>query len=240
MIDLAGFKQAAQFVLPILQSRDDLQPYARWLSIQIEYLEVADEIKVLSIPPPNNDTNAPPPPRTNPAPQMTRDIWIKKLADRRRPIAAGQYVDDLKRVFIEQRIPPELIWLAEVESSFDRRAKSPVGAGGLFQLMPETAKRFGLSLFPLDQRFQPEPSATAAAKYLKFLYNHFRDWRLALAAYNDGEGSVQRLLDRYHAKTFDEISPHLPAETQLFVPRVEATILKREGAHLEELSLTAP
>jgi len=60
VIDLAGFKQTAQFVLPILQSRDELKPYARWLSVQIDYLEVADEIKVLSIPPPNADTNAPP------------------------------------------------------------------------------------------------------------------------------------------------------------------------------------
>ena len=236
VIDLAGFKQAAQFVLPILQSRDELRPYARWLSVQIDYLEVADEIRVLSIPPPNGDTNAPPPPRTNPTPQLERVIWINKLADRRRALAATQYVRVLELAFVAQKVPPELIWLAEVESSFDRTARSPVGAAGLFQLMPDTAKRFGLSLWPRDQRYQAEPSATASAQYPRFLYNHFRDWRLALAAYNDGEGSIDKLLERYHTHNYDDIANHLPAETQMFVPRVEATILKREGTSLEKLS----
>ena len=57
--------------------------------------------------------------------------------------------------------------------------------------MPDTAKRFGLSLWPRDQRYQAEPSATASARYLKSLFNRFQDWRLALAAYNAGEGTVQ-------------------------------------------------
>src|SRR3984957_11621266 len=235
VIDLAGFKQTAQFVLPILQSRDELKPYARWLSVQIDYLEVADEIKVLSIPPPNADTNAPPPPALNPTPQLDREIWIKKLADRRRPLVANQYVRDLKRVLIAQQVPPELIWLAEVESSFDRTARSPVGAAGLFQLMPDTAKRFGLSLWPRDQRYQPEPSATASAEYLKYLHDRFKDWRLALAFYNDGEGSVDKLLPRSQTHNYDDISAHLPAETQMYVPRIEAVLQEREGANLEQL-----
>jgi membrane-bound lytic murein transglycosylase D len=82
---------------------------------------------------------------------------------------AKEYVPELKPIFAAQKIPPELVWVAEVESSFDRRAESPAGAAGLFQLMPATAKRFGLSLWPRDQRFQPEPSATASAQYLKYL-----------------------------------------------------------------------
>jgi soluble lytic murein transglycosylase-like protein len=82
------------------------------------------------------------------------------------------------------------------ESSFDRRAESPAGAAGPFQLTPDTAKRFGLSLWPLDQHFQTEPSATAAAQNLKYLFERFQNWRLALAAFNAGEGAVQNLLDR--------------------------------------------
>ena len=195
---------------------------------------------VISIPPPNGDTNAPPPPSFNPTPQLEREIWTKKLADRRRPLAANQYLRDLKRAFTEQNVPPELVWLAEVESSFDRHAQSPMGAAGLFQLMPDTAKRFGLSLWPRDQRFQAEPSATASAQYLRFLYNHFHDWRLALAAYNDGEGSIDKLLQRYQTHNYDDIARHLPAETQMFVPRVEATVLKRENIRLENLSVPEP
>ena len=102
--------------------------------------------------------------------------------------------------------------------------------------MPATAKRFGLSLWPRDQRFQPEPSATASAQYLKYLYDRFKDWRLALAAYNAGEGTVQKLLDRYKTGSYDAIAEHLPAETQMYVPRVEAILLQREGANLEQLS----
>jgi membrane-bound lytic murein transglycosylase D len=125
--------------------------------------------------------------------------------------------------------------VAEVESGFDRRAVSPAGAAGLFQLMPETAKRFGLSLWPRDQRYQPGPSATASAQYLKFLYDRFKDWRLALAAYNCGEGAVQKLLGRYKTQSYDDIAEHLPAETQMYVPRVEAVLQQREGANLEQL-----
>jgi membrane-bound lytic murein transglycosylase D len=101
--------------------------------------------------------------------------------------------------------------------------------------MPDTAKRFGLSLWPRDQRFQPEPSATTSAQYLKYLHDRFKDWRLALAAYNAGEGTVQKLLDRYKTSSYDAIAEHLPAETQMYVPRVEAVLLQREGAKLEQL-----
>jgi membrane-bound lytic murein transglycosylase D len=114
---------------------------------------------------------------------------------------------------------------AAVEADF-RCAKGAAGTG----------LGGGLSLWPRDQRFQPEPSATAAAQYLKFLYGHFHDWRLALAAYNCGEGAVQKLLTRYRTQSYDDIAEHLPAETQLYVPRVEAILLQREGANLEQLS----
>ena len=104
--------------------------------------------------------------------------------------------------------------------------------------MPDMAKRFGLSLWPRDQRFQPEASATASAsaRYLKYLCDRFKDWRLALAAYHAGEGTVQKLLDHYKTDSYDAIAEHLPAVTQMYVPRVEAALLQREGANLEQLS----
>jgi membrane-bound lytic murein transglycosylase D len=63
----------------------------------------------------------------------------------------------------------------------------------------------------------------------------FKDWRLAVAAYNCGEGRVRRLLDQHKARTFDEIATYLPAETQMYVPKVEATLLRREGVKLSQL-----
>ena len=101
--------------------------------------------------------------------------------------------------------------------------------------MPETAKRFGLTLWPRDQRYQPDPSARASAQYLSFLYERFKDWRLALAAYNAGEGTVARLLQRHKGRSYDDIAVYLPAETQMFVPKVEAVLLRREGLKLVNL-----
>ena len=235
VVDIAALRQTAQVILPLLENNDDTQPYAAWLKSQMDYLDVADEIRV-TIPPPQVETNQPSPYVANPSPQIERALWTKKISGESWPDSAKEYVPELKTVFAAQKIPPELVWVAEVESSFERRAKSPAGAAGLFQLMPETAKRFGLSLWPRDQRFQAEPSANASAQYLKFLYGQFHDWRLALAAYNCGEGTVQKLLTRYQTQSYDGIAGHLPAETQMYVPRVEAVIQQREGAKLEELS----
>ncbi|HEY4984357.1 MAG TPA: lytic transglycosylase domain-containing protein, partial [Verrucomicrobiae bacterium] len=235
VVDIAALRQTARTVLPLLESREETQPYAAWLRARMDYLDVADEIR-LTIPPPKVETNQPPQPVPNPTPQKERDIWVRKVSSRPWPAPAKEYVPELKPIFAAQKIPPELVWVAEVESSFDRRARSPAGAAGLFQLMPATAKRFGLSLWPRDQRFQPEPSATASAQYLKYLHDHFKDWRLALAAYNAGERTVQKLLDRYKTRSYDVIAEHLPAETQMYVPRVEATLWQREGAKLEQLS----
>ena len=235
VVDIAALRQTAQAVLPLLESSEDTQPYAAWLKARMDYLDVADEIR-LTIPPPTVETNQPPRPVPNPPPQKERELWVKKVSVEPWPASANEYVPELKLIFAAQKIPPELVWVAEVESAFDRRALSPAGAAGLFQLMPDTAKRFGLSLWPRDQRFQPEPSATASAQYLKYLHDRFKDWRLALAAYNAGEGTVQKLLDRYKTHSYDDIAEHLPAETQMYVPRVEAVLRQREGADLEQLS----
>jgi membrane-bound lytic murein transglycosylase D len=234
VVDVAGLRQAARGVLTLLESREETQPYAAWLAAQMDYFDVADEIRI-TIPPPKVETNQPPPPRANPPPQKVREIWVRRISGRPWSAGAKEFVPQLKPIFAAQKIPPELVWVAEVESSFDWRARSPAGAAGLFQLMPDTAKQYGLSLFPRDQRFQTEPSATASAQLLKHLYGRFQDWRLALAAYNAGEGAVQKQLDRYKLRSYDDIAVHLPAETQMYVPRVEAIVLQREGANLQQL-----
>ena len=236
VIDLASLKETAKAIMPLLEQYEETYPYALWLKTRLDYLDVADQIRRTS-PPPKTRPGKTPSPLPNPAPQKEREIWISKLSDRPWPENARPYVTRLKPIFTAERLPPELVWIAEVESSFDPRARSPVGAAGLFQLMPATAKRYGLRTWPLDQRVKPEPSARAAAKYLKFLHAQFKDWRLALAAYNAGEGTVQNLLARHKAGSFDAIATHLPAETQMFVPKVEATLLRREGVKLTGLRL---
>jgi membrane-bound lytic murein transglycosylase D len=237
VVDLAALKDAANAVVPLLEGYEETLPYALWLKTRLDYLDVADEFR-LTIPPPKVAPGQPPQPIPNPAPQKEREIWITKLSKRPWPEKAQPYVARLKPIFSEQQVPPELVWVAEVESSFDPRARSPAGAAGLFQLMPATARRYGLrTTWPLDERVRPEPCARAAAQYLEYLHDHFKDWRLALAAYNAGEGTVQNLLTRHKARTYDAIAAYLPAETQMYVPKVEATLLRREGMKLSQLQV---
>jgi membrane-bound lytic murein transglycosylase D len=235
VIDLAQLRDAAKLLLPILESHEETAAYGAWLKARMDYLEVAEELR-LRIPSPKSEPDQPAPIPEKPKPEMEREIWITKLSKQPRPAVSNPYVRKLKPVFVRHNLPAELVWLAEVESAFDPRAKSPVGAAGLFQLMPATAKQYGLKTWPFDQRYQPEESAGAAAKYLSYLYKRFGDWRLTFAAYNAGEGRVQRLLDRSRVKTFEAIAPSLPAETQMYVPKVEATLLRREGLQLSQLT----
>src|SRR5205085_10609526 len=172
-------------VLRLLEGYEETLPYALWLKARLDYLEVAEEFR-RSVPTPKVKPGQPAKPIPNPEPQIEREIWIKKLAERPWPKTAQPLVNRLKPIFTAQKVPPELVWIAEVESSFDPRARSPQGAAGLFQLMPATAKRYGLRVSLLDQRLKAERSAEAAAKYLRYLHSHFKDWRLAFAAYNAG------------------------------------------------------
>ena len=80
----------------------------------------------------------------------------------------------LRRAFAAEGVPPELAWLAEVESSFNPSARSPSGARGLFQLKADTARGLGLSTFLPDERTDPEKSARAAARKLRALREQIR------------------------------------------------------------------
>jgi membrane-bound lytic murein transglycosylase D len=234
VLDLASSRTAANVALPLLEAHEETQPYAAWLRSRLDYLEVAEELR-RAVPPQTPVPGQPPKPLANPTPAAGRKVWQKKLGERPWPKGAADLVPKLKPIFAGERVPAELVWVAEVESGFNRRARSPAGAAGLFQLMPATAKRLGLRSWPRDQRYQPEPSARAAAQYLRQLHDRFGDWPLALAAYNSGEGTVQRLLERHKTSSFDRIATRLPAETQMFVPKVEATVLRREGVALAKL-----
>lgn len=260
LVDLAEFLPYAEVALAYLDRVPEARPYADWLRQRVDYLSFADEIvreekAVATLPPampPSKPATITPPPKpvaTVPAPKppvlpatssagkksMDVSRWMKKLEGRPPPKSSAQFVPLLKPIFRQEGVPEQLVWLAEVESSFDPLARSPVGALGLYQFMPATAERFGLSLKPKDERIVPERSAYAAAKYLKFLHGRFGSWPLALAAYNAGEGRVGKLLTRHQAGTFEEIAEHLPAETRMYVPKIDAVVQIREGVRLVSL-----
>jgi len=232
--DLGALKETSLQILPLLDQFEETRPYAIWLRSHLDYFDVSEELRREVKPPPEKPQPARLP---NPSPVLQRSVWVRELKDRSRPPLADKYAARLKEIFAAEKLPPELIWVAEVESSFDPSARSPAGAAGLFQLMPVTARGLNLSTSLPDERLHPEKNARAAARYLHRLYDRFGDWRLALAAYNAGESRVESLLKKSRTQSFDAIADRLPAETQMFVPKVEAVLRRREGVALTGLRL---
>lgn len=235
--DLATLRTTATQLQPLLASFEETQPYAVWLKAHLDYFEVSERLR-------QEATKSPGTKSTNlallpaPSPETQRRAWTKLVEERPAPVTTNKQVARLKQIFIEEKVPPQLVWLAEVESSFDARARSPAGAAGLFQLMPATARSLDLSvnLFR-DERLNAEKNARAAARYLRYLHGRFKDWRLALAAYNCGEGRVAGLLKKHRGKTYDDINQFLPTETQMYVPKFEATLRKHERLAMRDLQM---
>jgi membrane-bound lytic murein transglycosylase D len=234
VFDLGQLQETARTILPLLDAHPETRPYAAWLRSRQDYFDAADTMQSAA-PPPKVIPGQPVPLTPNPSFKTEREYWVKVVTPRPAPKPAQDTMPGVKAAFASQGVPSQLAWLAEVESGFDSRAQSPVGALGMFQLMPATARQMGLSLSPRDQRLQPDAEARAAARYLRQLYGQFGDWRLAVAAYNCGGGTLQKALERHHAHTYEAVAGHLPAETQMYVPKVEATILHREGLELDNL-----
>lgn len=119
-----------------------------------------------------------------------------------------------------QNIPLEIKYLAVVESALKPRAKSRVGATGLWQFMFATGKMYGLDVSSyVDERSDPIKSTIAASKYLSKLYEIFGDWDLALAAYNSGPGNVSKAIRRSGGyKNYWNIRHNLPRETAGYLP----------------------
>ncbi|ACO04507.1 MAG TPA: LysM peptidoglycan-binding domain-containing protein [Persephonella sp.] len=138
---------------------------------------------------------------------------------------ASYYLPMIKKIFKEYGLPEELAYLPIIESGFDPYATSRSGAAGIWQFMRITGKRFGLKINrKIDERRDPYKSTIAAAKYLKYLYNYFGRWDLALAAYNCGEGCIQRSLS-WNSKDFWDIKHKLPDQTRDYVPKFFAAVL---------------
>ena len=233
VLDIARLQPKAVAALPLLEAHAETRPYAAWLSTRLDYFRVAKELGAF-LPPPRHEPGLTLP-RFNPLPEQERRAWQKELEKRPAPQGAEAMAAHLKPIFVTERVPAALVWVAEVESSFNPAARSPTGAMGLYQLTPATAKTLGFSLWPRDQRLDPDKNARGAARYMKMLQKRFHDWPLAMAAYNAGETRVQALLDKHSEGTYDSIAVHLPAETQMYVPKVNATLLRREGISLHAL-----
>ncbi len=141
---------------------------------------------------------------------------------------SGRYVETFQSIFEQAGIPKDLVFMAHVESAFKTNAYSRAKAKGIFQFIAGTGRRYGLRIDGwVDERSDPEKSARAAAAYLKDLYGMFGDWYLALAAYNAGEGKIQRSLAQTRKNDFWSLAStrSLRSETRNYVPAILAATL---------------
>jgi membrane-bound lytic murein transglycosylase D len=140
---------------------------------------------------------------------------------------AGRYKAMIQRVMAEEGVPQDLIYLAVAESGFQPQAVNRKSrAGGMWQFMPRGD--YGLTRNSyVDERFDPEKSTRAYARYMKYLYDQLGDWYLAMAAYDWGAGNVQRAVEKTGYADFWELYKrnNLPGETKNYVPEILAAII---------------
>jgi membrane-bound lytic murein transglycosylase D len=162
---------------------------------------------------------------------------------------SGHYKTMIQRVLADEGMPQDLIYLAVAESGFNPRAIGPrtrsgAHAGGMWQFMPDPV--YGLKRDNyVDERFDPEKSTRAYARYMKFLHDQLGDWYLAMAAYDWGAGSVQHAVQKTGYADFWELYKRneLPTETRNYVPEILAAIIIANNPHqygFDDVTLDPP
>lgn len=163
------------------------------------------------------------------------DKWIRYFQNRGRVhmerylLRSTRYEALMKKVLRDNKLPEDLFYIALIESGFSSQAFSHASAVGYWQFIRGTGKRYKLQINQLvDERRDPVLSTQAAAEYFKDLYARFNSWYLAMAAYNVGEGRVDRAIKKYKTKDFWVLVRNkraLPSETDNYVPKYIAAKL---------------
>ena len=141
---------------------------------------------------------------------------------------SGGFLPMIKAIFREEGLPEDLAYMAHQESAFKSSAYSRARAKGMWQFMSFTGKKYGLRIDPwVDERSDFEKATRAAARYLKDLHERYDDWYLAMAAYNAGEGKIDRAIARARTRDFWALckTRYIRAETKSYVPAILASIL---------------
>lgn len=158
--------------------------------------------------------------KDDPRGRATFTIWHRR---------SGRYTAAIRKALRKKSLPEDLASLAMIESGYDPAARSPVGALGLWQFMPETGKIYGLTQDRwADQRMSITLATEAAADHLADLHRRFGSWELAMAAYNMGYGGVLQAVRRYNTNDYwalSKLEGSLPWETTLYVPKILAAAI---------------
>jgi membrane-bound lytic murein transglycosylase D len=146
---------------------------------------------------------------------------------------SGRYRELITGILTEERVPQEMIYLAQAESGFLPRAVSHKAAVGMWQFVQARGRQYGLTQTRhTDDRLDPEKATRSAARHLRDLYEKFGDWYLALAAYNCGDGCVERAVQRTGYADFWELRRRnaIPKETSNYVPIIVAMTIMHKNA----------
>ncbi|MBF0616133.1 MAG: transglycosylase SLT domain-containing protein [Nitrospirae bacterium] len=134
----------------------------------------------------------------------------------------SKYLPMMKKILAENNLPEELVYVPLIESGYNVYALSPANAVGPWQFMEQTARKYNLKINRwVDERRDPVKSTHAASDYLKFLYERYGSWNLALAAYNAGEGRIDKAMKRANTDSFWSLAEtnHIAKETKQYVPK---------------------
>jgi membrane-bound lytic murein transglycosylase B len=219
----SAWSQTAHYTVPAASVGDDFAAYRQALDSAADSAlanvmrEAAASSQVAEV-----TVVTPAPPDAKALHRFAAQYWNGNDEAVRRAIArVTELRPILTPILHEEGIPDEIAALVLVESAGQPTALSPKGARGIWQFMPDTARRYGLAVTAnVDERVEVVKSTVAAARYLHDLYQRFGDWRLAFAAYNAGEQAVGRAVVRSGHGDFLRIDRALPEETRNYVPAV--------------------
>jgi len=162
--------------------------------------------------------------------QTTGRKWFRTWIER-----SHAYLPIMQKMLAARGLPQDLAYVAMIESGFSPHAISTAEAVGYWQFITPTANRYGLRTnWWLDERRDFSKSTTAAARYLGDLFRQFGSWYLTAAAYNMGEGRMQRLVTKYNSKNFWVLSKRadFPEETKQYIPKMLAAMLIAKAPRL--------